>query len=80
MFKHFLVIIIIKKKLEEKNSTDITSEFGMGLEFNNQTAILSNVDPYYLKPGREHTVRLDSWVGNHTQNIHVKAWRRAPRQ
>lgn len=51
--------MFLNKKLGE-NYTDITSEFGMGLEFNDETAILSNVDSYYLKPCREHTVCLDS--------------------
>lgn len=73
-------MFLSNKKLEEKNGTDITSEFGMGLEFNDQTAILSNVDSYYLKSGREHTVRLDSWEGSRTQDIQVRAWRRSPRQ
>lgn len=47
----------------------------MGLELNDETAILSNVDPYYLKPCREHAVCLDPWISNHTENVKVGVWR-----
>lgn len=61
-----------------KNHTEITPEFGMGLELNDETAILSDVDSYDLKSRREHTVCLDAWTNNHTQNK-VRAWRGPPR-
>lgn len=67
--------MFLNKKLG-KNGIDITSEFGMGLEFNDKTAILSNIDSYYLKPCREHTVCLDSWAGKQTEN--VRAWKIPP--
>lgn len=51
----------------------------MGLEFNDEAAVLSNVDSYYLKPGREHAVRLDSWAGDHTAHTQVREQRTAPR-
>lgn len=54
---------------------ETTSELGMGLELNDETAILSNVDSYYLKSRREHTVCLDPWISNHMENVKVRVWR-----
>lgn len=56
--------IFLNKEAGKKNHTETTSEFGMGLELNDETAILSNVDSYYLKPCREHTLCLDPLTNN----------------
>lgn len=40
----------------------LTSELGLGLELNNQSAILTDVDPDYLQPGWEDAVRLNPCV------------------
>lgn len=73
MFKVFF-----NKEVGKKKHAEITPELGMGLELNDETAILSDVDSYDLKPRREHTVCLDAWTSNHTQNK-VKVWRGPPR-